>query len=236
MGSRSPRRRAFEATGFRSRSGFTAPRRFPCFSMAQRTASRSTAPRFPSGTLWERRHARVSRSSLRARSMVTRIDHWSAEMGSRVGRLGALGGGASANGSGSTAGASGGDLVSPGGAWVRSPPSRAWSGFRAGPDRRGAGSGSFRIPSLGARRGSSVATRYLVSSSVLQAARATISSWFSWVRTGRRVTAVVRESRPSLSGASSLGNSRRTRIAPMRRPAAPSRSASSRRQKLHREP
>jgi hypothetical protein len=56
--------RASRAAGFRVRAGFTAPRRLPCFSIAQRTASRSTSARSPSGSLCDRRHLRVSRFPL----------------------------------------------------------------------------------------------------------------------------------------------------------------------------
>ena len=54
----------------RLRAGATTPLRFPCFSMAQRTASRKTAVRSPRRTLWLRRVASVSRSFFRSRYRV----------------------------------------------------------------------------------------------------------------------------------------------------------------------
>src|SRR6266542_4380004 len=70
---------------FRSWAGAMAPFRLPCLSMAQRTASRSTAARSPFGTLWERSSVSWSRSRLRAASIVTRSEYVSAATGRTVG-------------------------------------------------------------------------------------------------------------------------------------------------------
>jgi len=62
------RARAFFAA---LRIGSTAPFLFPCFSIAQRTASRRTAPTLPPGILCERSAFSCSSSALKATSTVT---------------------------------------------------------------------------------------------------------------------------------------------------------------------
>jgi hypothetical protein len=99
-----------------------------------------------------------------------------------------------------------------------------------------ASTGSLRMPSLGAWRGWTDATRCSTSAFVPYAARATSSSRLSPVSTGPSSDAVDRHKRPSRSAPSSRGSRRSTRIAPMRRPAAPSRKWRDLRQYSQSEP
>ncbi len=158
------------------RSGATAPLRLPCFSMAQRIASRSTAARSPSGILCERRDRSVSRSSLQARSRVTRSDQWLSVTATVSGlRLGlslstSRVAGDVERASGTGAAGAGAPLD---GAARSAPASGAVSGSAA---LAGSRSGSFRIPARGAARAWMEATRCSTSARVRYAARATFTS------------------------------------------------------------
>ncbi len=79
------------------------------------------------------------------------------------------------------------------------------------------------MPSLGAWRGFSEATRWSTSAMVRKAARATSSSALSPVSTCPKSARVERHSRPSRRASASPGKRRSTFMAAIRRPADPSR-------------